>query len=125
MCWQRGAGRKRLRYTSTRPSQHNPPRGRDDHERRLPISSRQKAVARRHGSRCHVQGPGGGDTRSVEGLNELGEAPPPYDAKGAALTDVEATRPPPGYCHVQPPPPVHIGAAIGAEERMSEQQPSI
>lgn len=61
--------------------------------------------------------------RSLEGLNELGEAPPPYDTKkpppidgirrdevgGPAmeLRDLEAgTGPPPGY--VAPPPPAHV-----------------
>ncbi|KJZ76300.1 hypothetical protein HIM_04382 [Hirsutella minnesotensis 3608] len=62
-------------------------------------------------------------SRSVEGLNELGEAPPPYEAKSPPppspsdyedddLFDVEAAVRPPRYCQALPPghqlpPPAH------------------
>lgn len=54
-----------------------------------------------------------GAARSLEGLNELGEAPPPYEVKTPPLSeyprvvlagaDVEgAGGRPPGYCHAAP-----------------------
>lgn len=50
--------------------------------------------------------------RPQEGLNELGEAPPPYDGKkGTEMRDLEAgERPPPDY-------PAMPGPAVTAESR--------
>ncbi|KAF4989902.1 hypothetical protein FDECE_14565 [Fusarium decemcellulare] len=51
------------------------------------------------GARRTTRGAPWNGTRSEEGLNELGEAPPPYDGKkerqdGAELQDLEAGSPP-------------------------------